>query len=669
MKSRAYMSRIGVEGALMVLSPMPFLFPFGQPDPSAYHWQVPVSSIAAVAVLVCAVTLFRKPIAGKIAGMTAAAGTFVSALPYIMTSPFVALTATILFMTAAFLVIDFRIRFQDDMKNNHVGRCRQRAWWGASMVPVSVAVPIFLGMQTSIVSSGISLISLGIAMFLFLHWSIESRSVRRILLILAGFVIVIASVLAFSFQHNVILALAMIYSLAVLLSFPRRKEPLEKREYWWEILLNHPARMLLTTFFVLCVAGTFLLVLPGSTQKGSIELVDAVFTSVSAVCVTGLIVLDTPNDFTLFGLFSIIGLIQLGGLGIMSIATVGMHAMGRRLSLKHERLLTSITQTDQKDLIYSLTLILKFTFIAECIGAVSLAVLFHASGEPLPQAAWRGIFTAVSAFCNAGFALQTDSLISYQNNPVILFTVSALIVTGGIAPATSLLTSRWLLGKPVPIPARIALVTTVVLLFSGTFFMMIFEWNGILAGLSAGDKIQNAWFHSVTLRTAGFNSVDISAVSNPVFLVMIVFMFIGGSPGGAAGGVKTTTIGILAMTFWANITNKNDVITQNRRIHFSTVYRAITIVVAGLFVWVLVVLMLEVTQLIPARDLVFEATSALGTVGLSTGATPLLDEIGKVIVIIAMFTGRIGPMTLFMLLGNERSASVSRCPEERISLT
>jgi trk system potassium uptake protein TrkH len=238
-----------------------------------------------------------------------------------------------------------------------------------------------------------------------------------------------------------------------------------------------------------------------------------------------------------------------------------------------------------------------------------------------------------------------------------------------MAPATNLLVPKWILGKPTPIPVRIALITTVILLISGTFFMMAFEWDGILSGLAVADKIHNAWFQSVTLRTAGFNSVDIAAIISPTLLIMVMFMFIGGSPGGTAGGVKTTTIGILAMTFWANITNRNDVVTQNRRIHSSTVYRAITIVVSGMSVWFMVVLMLQVTQQISARDLIFEATSAIGTVGLSTGATFLLDEIGKIIIIIAMFAGRVGPMTLFMFLSEEQSVSASRCPEERISLT
>ncbi|MDD5092376.1 MAG: potassium transporter TrkG, partial [Candidatus Wallbacteria bacterium] len=372
---------------------------------------------------------------------------------------------------------------------------------------------------------------------------------------------------------------------------------------------------------------------------------------------------------TVPGQMIILLLIQLGGLGIMSIATVAMHVMGHRLSLKQEYLLSSMADTDHKDLVRSLAIILKFTFSAELIGAVLLTSLFYTSGEEFLQALWRGIFTSISAFCNAGFALQSDSLISFQTNQFVLATVSFLIIFGGMAPATSLLVPKWITGKPVPIHIRVALLTSLILLLSGTVFLLSFEWNGILAGLSPAEKFQNAWFQSVTTRTAGFNSVEIAGMAGPSFLVMLAFMFIGGSPGGTAGGIKTTTIGILAMTFWANVTNRSDVITQNRKIQSSTINRAVTIVASGLIVWVLVVLMLEATQQIPVRDLIFEATSALGTVGLSTGATNALDEIGKIIIIIAMFAGRIGPMALFMLLSDGMTMTSSRYPEEKVYLT
>ncbi|MBF0204862.1 MAG: potassium transporter TrkH, partial [Desulfamplus sp.] len=438
---------------------------------------------------------------------------------------------------------------------------------------------------------------------------------------------------------------------------------------WWEMFLNHPSRVMLTTFMGLCLLGTALLMIPVCSAKNTIDLVDAAFTSVSAVCVTGLIVLDTPVDFSVTGHAFILILIQLGGLGIMSITTVGLHTMGRRLTLRQERLMTTMTDTDHKDLIQSLVTILKFTFIAEGLGALMLAILFYQIGDAPGQAIWRGGFTAISAFCNAGFALQSDNLISYQRYPLILHTVAILIIFGGIAPATTLLVPRLITGKTIPIAPYIALITTGILLISGTLFFLVFDWNGVLSGFSVADKIHNAWFQSVTLRTAGFNSVDIAGVASPTFIVMLCFMFIGGSPGGTAGGVKTTTIGILVLTFWANITNHKSVVIKNLRIQSRIIYRAITIVSAGVMVWLAMVLMVEVTQQIPTRDILFEVTSAIGTVGLSTGVTTRLDEIGKIIIMIAMFVGRIGPVTIFMLFSEEHNENPSRYQNAKISLT
>ena len=667
MRSRAYISRIGIEGALMVLSPLPALFPIVGTDLLENRWQLAAALIAVIACLVCAFTLFRRPVVGKSFGIIASAGCYGSAGPYILNNPFIALTATVLLISAIFSLTDFHILYQIDRKSDHVSRCEQRAWWGTLMMPVAIVIYLILENSKSVISPFVISVSFIIAFILYVHWAIEKKSKIRILLAVTGFSLTGISFILIGFTG--IPSLALLLSLVALISFPHQKESFEKKEHWWEIMLSHPARLLLTSFLGLCVIGTFLLSLPASTHSGAIKLVDATFTSVSAVCVTGLIVLDTPNDFTGFGQFSILLLIQLGGLGIMSITTVALHVMGRRLSLKRKRVLKYMTGTDHKDLVRSFNTILKFTFIAEGIGATGLFFLFLAAGDSIGMAAWRGIFTAISAFCNAGFALQSDSLIPYQSNALILHTVAALIIFGGMAPATSLMVPKWISGKPTPILVRITLATTVILLVAGMMFILVFEWDGVLEALSIGDKIHNAWFQSVTLRTAGFNSVDIATIVSPTFLIMVAFMFIGGSPGGTAGGVKTSTIGILAMTFWANITNRIDIVTQNRRIHSSTIYRAITIIVSGMAVWFMVVLMLQTTQQISTRDLIFEVTSALGTVGLSIGATPLLDEVGKIIVIIAMFAGRIGPITLFMLLSEEKAVSASRCPEEKISLT
>ncbi|MDA3789224.1 MAG: potassium transporter TrkH [Desulfobacula sp.] len=666
--SRSSLSQVGMEGALIALSPLPFIFAsIGLDSDFPPVWRIGIASLASITCLICAFTLFRRPSMGKFFGGLSSLGSFVVALPYLVSNPFAALIGTVALISAEFALLDFRVHVDHNKKNYHVNRYQQRVRWAIMMVPVVIGISMILGISDSLLSRATITVTSAMVQILFIFWSWKQRSKPLFLLPVAGFLFLILVLFSLVAGHT--MTISLVISLAIFLLLPSSGPILEKREHWWEVLLNHPARILLSTFFALSVLGTLILIIPASTTGGGIGLVDAAFTSMSAVCVTGLIVLDTPADFSMLGQFFIIVLIQLGGLGIMSIATVALHAMGRRLSLRQERLLTSMTDTGHKDLVSSLIVILKFTFIAEAAGAFILTGLFYSAGDTLGQASWRGLFTAISAFCNAGFALQSDSLISYQNNPLILHVVAVLIVFGGLAPATSLILPNWMRRQQIPVTARISLITTTVLLISGTFFMLAFEWNGILSDLSFLDKIHNAWFQSVTIRTAGFNSVDITGMISPTFLVMLCLMFIGGSPGSTAGGVKTTTIGILAMTFLASITNRNVVIVQNRRVLSGTIYRAITIVASGAIIWFIMVLMLEITQQISVRDIIFEVTSAIGTVGLSTGATAYLDEIGKIIVMTAMFTGRIGSMTLFMLIGQDQSTPASRCPDARITLT
>lgn len=453
----------------------------------------------------------------------------------------------------------------------------------------------------------------------------------------------------------------------ILLLAPRRQPA--GRNVWIDFMLQQPARVLIVTFFALCTTGTLLLSIPLAT-KGPHSLLDSLFTAVSASCVTGLSVLDTEKDFTLLGQIIILALIQLGGLGIISITTVTLQVLGKRLSLQQECILTNITDTDHSDLLKSIRTIIKVTFLTEAVGAVLLFFAFMRHGDTWIQAIWRGIFTSISAFCNAGFSLQSASLMPYQKDPFLLTVVSILIIIGGFAPTTTVLIPRWIKGRAIANTVRLPLITTIWLLIFGTVGILIFEFNATLEPLNLLDKIANAWFQSVTLRTAGFNSIDISAVSQPTFMLMVILMLIGGSPGGTAGGVKTSTIGLLAVTFWSNVTNKNEVILRNRLIHHTTIYRAITILFAGMMIWLMVLLMLQVTHDLPGRDLLFEASSAIATVGLTTGATSALNEFGKIIIVVTMFLGRIGPVSLFMLLSLDGTDShAERAPRDKISLT
>lgn len=667
--SHASLDQAGIQGILLVIAPVPLLFAWLHADaPFPHAWRIAAAAAAYLACITCSAVMFKRPPIGKLFGWLSLAGCFAAAFPLIKSNPFAALAALVGIIGAGYTLHDAFVMDHRKKRSRVTDIVLQRARWGAVALLAVVGLAMAAGETSVIVRQGVILTSTMTSQILFVFWSWR-RYASKATVFLSCCSIFFLIILLLSLKTGLMWLWAVFGGVLTIFLLPAPRSTSERHGYWWDLLLSQPARILFTTFLSLCILGVLLLTIPTATTTGKIDLIDAAFTSVSAVCVTGLTVLDTPHDFTPIGQGFILLLIQLGGLGIMSIATVALHAIGRRISLRQERMLSTMTGAEQHDLIASLFTILKFTFVAESVGAVLLTAIFHSCGDPFGQAAWRGLFTAVSAFCNAGFALQSDSLAAYQKAPFVLHIVATLIIFGGIAPATSLLFPHWIAGRRIPVAPRIELVATATLLISGTIFMAAYEWNGALHGLSIFDKLHNAWFQSSTLRTAGFNSVKIANVAGPTFLVMICFMFVGGSPGGTAGGVKTTTISIVVLTFWANITRQNEVVIQNRRIPSAAIYRAITILASGACMWFAVVLMLEATQQIPARDIIFEATSAIGTVGLTTGATARLDEIGKIIVMIAMFAGRIGPMTLFMLLNEDTAVSASGCLDAKINVT
>lgn len=654
-------SCVGISAVVMTLAPMPFIFVV---DGANSGWLLLLAAIAALSCLLCGVTLTHQARWARVFGVVAALTFFGAALGHMVDSPFAALLGGITLISAGFAIFDSRSGDNSSLARNFQ-HWQQARYSLVSFLAVVLGVTIIAN-PNQLLSNVVILASAAIAQLLFVRSIMQHKP--WLLLVPALFVLGGGSCLWFCAGGGLI-ALGLSSSLLELLVLRSLGRGAMESHQWWKMFVDHPARILLSTFFLLSVLGTAALFLPLATSSGHIDIVDAAFTSVSAVCVTGLSVVDTGGYFSRYGQLFILVLIQLGGLGIMGLTTVALQLMGKRLSLQHERVLSSLTDTDRHGLLSALVLILKVTFIAEAVGSIILTTLFAAAGDGWGEAAWRGVFTAVSAFCNAGFSLQSDSLVAYSHQPLILHTVAVLIVAGGIAPATTVIVPRWVRRQQIPLAARLALNTTLIMLVGGTLCFLAFEWNGVLAGGGVLDKIHNAWFQSVTLRTAGFNSVDIAQVASPTFLLMLAFMFVGGSPGGTAGGIKTTTLAVLAVTFWSNISNNNEVVVSNRSIRPSTIYRAITIVGAGVVVWFIVALMLETTQQISARDIIFEATSALGTVGLSTGATAQLDGIGKIIIIITMFVGRIGPMTLFMLLSDEHHPAESRCPDAKISLT
>ncbi len=461
-----------------------------------------------------------------------------------------------------------------------------------------------------------------------------------------------------------------IYALLAAMFGPR-PDRIDPTEGWSATLFEHPERLLVSTFATLALLGTIVLALPQSSTSGAgIGGMDAAFTAISAVCVTGLVVRDTPAEFTALGQITLLLLMQLGGLGIMTFSTAALRVLGRRLSIRQESAVALVIGAkDRSRLIASAQDVLRVTFITEAIGAGLLGALFLAHGDPLGTAAWRGVFTAVSAFCNAGFALQTDSLVPYCHDPLILHTVATLIVLGGLSPVTVLAVAGKRRGPgPWPAQVTIGLLAAIVLLVSGCVFFLIAEWDHSLRGLDLVDKLHNAWFQSATLRTAGFNSVDLASVHPATWLMMLTFMFVGASPGGTAGGVKTTTVAVLLLSVVDTIRGAAHTAVLGRRIPDRTVQRAAVVVTIAVAAAGLALTGLLLTQRIPLPMAAFEVVSALGTVGLSQGATAMLDDVGKLIIIVCMFIGRIGGLTLMMFMSQRVVTGRVTLPSEDIDV-
>ncbi len=466
----------------------------------------------------------------------------------------------------------------------------------------------------------------------------------------AGVLLLATAVLTFPQQLPVPRVLLFVVLAVLGLPVVRAADARRADVTWLDLVLDSPARLLVLSFALLGGVGALLLELPfASTGPGSIALIDAVFTAVSASCVTGLAVLDTPTAFTLFGQVVILALIQFGGLGIMTFAAAAAVYLGRRLGVREEALAANLIggPSARDDLGGALRTVFRVTLWAELIGAVLLAPLFIAHGDGVPMAVWRAVFTSISAFCNAGFALQTDSLISYQGSPGILLTVSALIALGGLGPPVVVAAPLLLRGRG-SLHAKLAIAATAVLLVVPALFFLVIEWEGTLAGMGVVDKLANAWFQSVTLRTAGFNSIDFAAIHPATWTVAILCMFVGGSPASTAGGIKTTTVATLVLAVVAAGKGRSEASAFGRRIPHRTIYEAAAITTVGVLSAVAALVAIQVTQPIALDHAVFEVASALGTVGLTMGATAKLDGIGKVLIVLCMFAGRVGPLTLFI---------------------
>jgi trk system potassium uptake protein TrkH len=433
-----------------------------------------------------------------------------------------------------------------------------------------------------------------------------------------------------------------------------------------------PAQVLVFSFTALIASGAILLRLPISAARDPLTLLDALFTATSAVCVTGLIVVDTPNDLTVFGQLVVLVLIQLGGLGYMAITTVVGVALGRQLSL-HERLTLqeALNVQTMEGLARFVLTVLKLTLAFELTGAAILTARW--AGEyGIGQAAYYGVFHAISAFNNAGFALFSDSLIRFRGDWTVNLVVTTLVICGGLGFVVLTEVGRVRQYRRLSTHTRLILVLTAALIVVTTALIWLIEYNNprTLQPLGPGEALLASYFQAVTPRTAGFNTLDIGAMEHASLFLLILLMFIGAAPGGTAGGVKISTFSITVAVIWAMVRGTAEPTLLQRRIAPPLVARAFSICLIAFLALNVVAGLLLVTQ---GRDLLptlFETTSAFGTVGLSMGeaGAPVslvghFSGVGKFLVMAMMFMGRIGPLTLAVAIARRRELARVRHPE------
>ncbi len=419
-----------------------------------------------------------------------------------------------------------------------------------------------------------------------------------------------------------------------------------------------PPRIFILGFAFLIFAGALLLWLPGSAAGARLSFVDALFSSASAVCVTGLAVVDISRDLSFLGQLVTLFLFQIGGLGIITFSVVIFGLLGRGISFREREMIQSaFLYAPRRDFIPILKKVLKFTLIAESAGAAVLFIRFLFDFSPV-TAFYHAVYHAVSAFNNCGYSLFSDSLVRYQGDWIVNFTVMALIITGGIGFMVQQEAAMYFRGelKRLSLHTKLVLLTTAALIVGGAFLFYLFESNNALNGVSGPVAILVSLFQSITPRTAGFNTVAIDRLTNETILLMIILMFIGASPGSTGGGIKTTSFTLMMLLIWNRMKGKFNVSVYNRRIPREIMGRTISIVFAAFLSIGLITSVLlffgDGNALPPEAkrhlfiEYIFETVSAFGTVGLSMGITPGMNEIQKVAIIIMMFAGRVGPLTL-----------------------
>ena len=433
-----------------------------------------------------------------------------------------------------------------------------------------------------------------------------------------------------------------------------------------------PPQVIALSFLGAIVVGTFLLALPAAHAPDKfVGVLDALFTATSAVCVTGLIVVDTGSDYSRFGQIVIMALFQLGGIGLLTLGTFLAFATGRRVGFNERvRLRAQISALEVGSVGRLVRSIISFVFVTELVGAAFLYLRF-AGVEGPGTGILYALFHSVSAFNNAGFSLYPDSLMSYVSDPLVNFTVMALIILGGLGFVVVInLLGRFRGGErtTLSLHTKMALSITGFLIGVALVVLLVLEWSNpaTIGTMSLPDKLLASLFQAVTPRTAGFNTLDYAGMQPASILFSILLMFIGGNPGSTAGGVKTLTFFVLAVSVWNVFRQRSETTLYGRRISQSTVVRAGVITFSGVMLAGAALTLLTLTEPDKAfMDLLFETVSAFGTAGLSLGITGSLSAAGKVIIIALMYLGRIGLLTFALaLVADQERDSIRYLAEE-----
>lgn len=437
-----------------------------------------------------------------------------------------------------------------------------------------------------------------------------------------------------------------------------------------------PAKIFLISFLILILFGTGLLMLPKATVSGQISFIDALFTSTSAVCVTGLIVVDTATYFTKFGQLVILGLIQIGGLGVMTLTTFFALFFAGGLGIRERVLIGDLIEEERLGQIkYTLLQIILTTVLIEAVGAFLIFHSFENLNLSLNERIFYSIFHSISAFCNAGFSTFSENLMfeGIRYNYITVGTIGVLIVLGGLGFGTisNLLTlfkspfvkkSRYLNTQ-----TKIVLISTFILIILGAIITFFFENNNTLANLTLDQKILASIFQSITTRTAGFNTISINNLLIPTSLIYILLMFIGASPGGTGGGIKTTTAFISFLAIFDYIRGRKKIELFKRQIPDEIIHRVYLKIAFSLGLLFTSTIIMTFTEKFQFIDILFEQISAFGTVGLSRGITFYLSDTGKFIIILLMYIGRVGPITFLTSLSKETTPPKYDYPTEYVS--